>query len=221
MRRRRLARLGRRRRPGPPPTERSPKASARALAERRGSATHLVLVSSAMVYGAWANNPVPITEEAVLRPDVEFVYARQLGSVEQLADEWRLAVPGRTVTVLRPAVAMAADGTRGLAAALAAGMGHASARTTHRPSSSTSTISPSAVVLAAEQRLDGVYNVAPDGWVAGERVRALAGAVPRLRAAGSAGRGHRQHALAVPAWPDPARPAQLHPVAVAGGQRSD
>ena len=44
-----------------------------------------------MVYGAWANNPVPITEEAVLRPDVEFVYARQLGSVEQLADEWRLA----------------------------------------------------------------------------------------------------------------------------------
>ena len=38
-----------------------------------------------------------------------------------------------------------------------------------------------AVVLAAEQRLDGVYNVAPDGWVAGERVRALAGAVPRLK----------------------------------------
>ena len=30
-------------------------------------------------------------------------------------------------------------------------------------------------------RLDGVYNVAPDGWVAGERVRALAGAVPRLK----------------------------------------
>jgi len=26
-----------------------------------------------------------------------------------------------------------------------------------------------------------VYNVAPDGWVAGERVRALAGAVPRLK----------------------------------------
>jgi nucleoside-diphosphate-sugar epimerase len=39
----------------------------------------------------------------------------------------------------------------------------------------------SAVLLAAEQRLDGVYNVAPDGWVAGERVRALAGAVPRLK----------------------------------------
>ncbi|MEY2554095.1 MAG: hypothetical protein QOC57_1955, partial [Ilumatobacteraceae bacterium] len=112
-------------------------ADADARARRRQSATegfaaalvdaaearHLVLVSSAMVYGAWANNPVPITEEAALRPDVEFVYARQLGAVEQLADEWRLAAEGRTVAVLRPAVAMAADGTSGLAAALASGMG--------------------------------------------------------------------------------------------------
>ncbi|MGZ4678803.1 MAG: hypothetical protein ACXVIH_01645, partial [Ilumatobacteraceae bacterium] len=39
----------------------------------------------------------------------------------------------------------------------------------------------SAVLVAVEQQLDGVYNVAPDGWVAGERVRALAGAVPRLK----------------------------------------
>lgn len=144
-------------------------------------ATHLVLVSSAMVYGAWANNPVPITEEAVLRPDVEFVYARQLGAVEQLADEWRLARPGRSVTVLRPAVAMAADGTSGLAAALAAGMGQRFGE--EDPPAQFLHIDDlaSAVVLAAEQRLDGVYNVAPDGWVAGERVRALAGAVPRLK----------------------------------------
>src|SRR6185295_9496414 len=91
---------------------------AAALAEAE-HARHIVLVSSAMVYGAWANNPVPITEEAVLRPDVEFVYARQLGSVEQLVDEWRLASAQRTVTVLRPVVGMAANSTVGLAAALA------------------------------------------------------------------------------------------------------
>lgn len=151
-----------------------------ALAEAR-CATHLVLVSSAMVYGAWANNPVPITEEAVLRPDVEFVYARQLGAVEQLADEWRLAAPGRTVTVLRPAVAMAADGTSGLAAALAAGMGQRFGEDDPPAQFLHIDDLASAVVLAAERRLDGVYNVAPDGWVAGERVRALAGAVPRLK----------------------------------------
>jgi nucleoside-diphosphate-sugar epimerase len=151
-----------------------------ALADAR-QANHLVLVSSAMVYGAWANNPVPITEEAVLRPDVEFVYARQLGSVEQLADEWRLAAPGRTATVLRPAVAMAADGTSGVAAALAAGMGQRFGEDDPPAQFLHIDDLASAVLLAAEHRLDGVYNVAPDGWVAGERVRALAGAVPRLK----------------------------------------
>lgn len=145
------------------------------------AATHLVLVSSAMVYGAWANNPVPITEEAVLRPDVEFVYARQLGAVEQLADEWRLAAPKRTVTVLRPAVAMAADDTSGLAAALAAGMGQRFGEEDPAVQFLHIDDLAAAVVLSAEQRLDGVYNVAPDGWIAGERVRALAGAVPRLK----------------------------------------
>ena len=151
-----------------------------ALAEAQ-HARHLVLVSSAMVYGAWANNPVPITEEAVLRPDVEFVYARQLGSVEQLADEWRLAESGRTVTVLRPVVGMAADSTVGLAAALAAGMGQRFGEDDPPAQFLHLDDLASAVVLAAEQRLDGVYNVAPDGWVPGERVRALAGAVPRLK----------------------------------------
>ena len=37
---------------------------------------HVVLVSSAMVYGAWANNPVPLTEDAALRPDVDFKIGR-------------------------------------------------------------------------------------------------------------------------------------------------
>jgi nucleoside-diphosphate-sugar epimerase len=151
-----------------------------ALGEAR-QAQHLVLVSSAMVYGAWANNPVPITEEAVLRPDVEFVYARQLGAVEQLADEWRLADSGRTVTVLRPAVAMAADGTSGLAAAMAAGMGQRFGEDDPPAQFLHIDDLAAAVLLAAERQLDGVYNVAPDGAVAGERVRALAGAVPRLK----------------------------------------
>ncbi|MEY4340051.1 MAG: hypothetical protein RLZ14_1901, partial [Actinomycetota bacterium] len=144
-------------------------------------ATHVVLVSSAMVYGAWANNPVPLTEDAALRPDVEFTYARQLGAAEQLVDDWRRAQPGRSVTVLRPAVAMAADGTSGLAAALAAGMGQRVGEDDPPAQFLHLDDLASAVVLAAERRLDGVYNVAPDGWVEGERVRALAGAVPKVK----------------------------------------
>jgi nucleoside-diphosphate-sugar epimerase len=142
---------------------------------------HVVLVSSAMVYGAWANNPVPITEDAAMRPDVEFAYARQLGAVEQMVDEWRLADAQRSVTVLRPVVSMAADGTSGIASALAAGMGQRMGEDDPPAQFLHLDDLASAVVLAAEQRLDGVFNVAPDGWVAGERVRALAGAVPKVK----------------------------------------
>ena len=134
-----------------------------------------------MVYGAWANNPIPLTEDALLRPDVEFPFARQLGAAEQLVDEWRLSVPGRSVTVLRPAVAMAADGTSRLASALAAGMGQRVGEADPPAQFLHLDDLAAAVLLAVEQRLDGVYNVAPDGWIPGERVRALAGAVPRAK----------------------------------------
>lgn len=147
----------------------------------RSGARHVVVVSSAMVYGAWANNPVPLTEDAVLRPDVEFVYARQLGAVEQMADDWRHAAPGRSVTVLRPVVAMASDGTSGLARALAAGMGQRFGEDDPPAQFLHLDDLASAVALAAELRLDGVYNVAPDGSIPAESVRALAGARPRLK----------------------------------------
>jgi nucleoside-diphosphate-sugar epimerase len=144
-------------------------------------AKHLVLVSSAMVYGAWANNPVPLTEESVLRPDVDFAYARQLAAVEQLADSWRRAVPGRTVTVLRPAIPMAANGTSGLARALAAGMGQRFGEEDPPAQFLHLDDLASAVVLSVERSLDGVFNVAPDGFVPAAAVRRLSGAAPRLQ----------------------------------------
>lgn len=144
-------------------------------------ADHLVFVSSAMVYGAWANNPVPLTEDAILRPDVEFVYARQLAAAEAMADRWRRQRPGRTVAVLRPVASMAADGSSHLARSLAAGLGERfgeddpAAQFLHLEDLA------SAVHLAVGKRLDGVFNVAPDGWIAGERVRALSGERPRIK----------------------------------------
>jgi nucleoside-diphosphate-sugar epimerase len=142
---------------------------------------HIVLVSSAMVYGAWANNPVPLTEDATLRPDLDFVFARQLAAVEQMVDDWRTGAPERTATVLRPVVSMAADGTSSLARALAAGMGQRSGEEDPGAQFLHLDDLAAAVAVATEQRLDGVFNVAPDGWVAGERVRALAGSAPRVK----------------------------------------
>lgn len=150
-----------------------------AIADRL-AVPHVVFVSSAMVYGAAANNPVPLTEDAALRPDVEFVFARQLASAEELLEQWRSDRPGRTTSVLRPALALAADGSSRLASALVHGFGRRLAEADPPSQFLHLDDLASAVHAALTQRLDGVYNVAPDGWVPGERVRALSGERPRL-----------------------------------------
>jgi len=158
-----------------------------AIADRAG-ATHVVFVSSALVYGAAANNPVPLIEDATLRPDVEFVFARQLASAEELVEQWRLAREGRTTCILRPAVTLAAGGGSTLASALVYGLGRRLAEADPPSQFLHLDDLASAVVLGVGvgaglgggARLDGVFNVAPDGWVPGERVRALSGERPRL-----------------------------------------
>lgn len=142
---------------------------------------HIVLLSSAMVYGAWPNNPVPLTEDVAVRPDFGFAFARQLATVEQMVDDWGDDDERRTTCVLRPVPAMAADGTSSLVRALAAGMGgrlgedDVPAQFLHLDDLA------AAVVLAVDKRLSGIYNVAPDGHVPGSRVRSLWGLAPRLR----------------------------------------
>src|SRR6185369_3212159 len=67
---------------------------------------HLVVLSSAAVYGAWPNNPVPLTEDAPMRPNPGFAFAVQKAELERLAVEWVDEHPGATLTVLRPAIPM-------------------------------------------------------------------------------------------------------------------
>jgi nucleoside-diphosphate-sugar epimerase len=150
-----------------------------AIADRLG-VEHVVFVSSAMVYGAAANNPVPLTEEATVRPDVEFVFARQLASAEELVEQWRTARSGRATCVLRPAVALSGGGGSRLATALVYGFGRRLAEADPPSQFLHLDDLAAAVAVGIERRLDGVFNVAPDGWVPGERIRALSGERPRL-----------------------------------------
>lgn len=64
---------------------------------------HLVVVTSAMVYGARPDNPVPLPEDSALRSaDTEGMVA-DLVEVEQLLELARQVHPGVTVTAVRPA----------------------------------------------------------------------------------------------------------------------
>ena len=56
---------------------------------------HLVLLSSATAYGAWANNPLPLTEDAPLRPNPGVAIAAEKAEVERAAADWRDDHPGR------------------------------------------------------------------------------------------------------------------------------
>lgn len=144
---------------------------------------HVVLLSSAAVYGAWANNPLPLTEDATLRPGPDLAFAVQRAEVERRLAEWRHDHPSTTATVLRPAPVVGPDvGDVGwLARAL-----HEARRVADLEGDPPAQFLhiddlASAVVLAVTARLDGARNVAPDGWLRGAEYTALDAGTPKVR----------------------------------------
>jgi nucleoside-diphosphate-sugar epimerase len=68
-----------------------------------GRVGRVVLLTSAMVYGARPDNPVPLPEDAPLAADADSSVAGDLLEIEQLARRSPRANPGLAVSVVRPA----------------------------------------------------------------------------------------------------------------------
>lgn len=134
----------------------------------------VVYRSSASVYGAWADNGLPLTEDVPLRPNPGFAFAIEHAEAERLVAEWRDDHPAVKVAVLRP-VPVVAPGRESW-----------ESNTLGRPSSlrRSESLPPvqylhvddaaAAFAHAVTSRLEGTFNLAPDGFVAGETARALA-----------------------------------------------
>lgn len=141
----------------------------------------MVVLSSAMVYGAHADNPVPLTEDDELRPNPEFSFAVAKAGVEELAGVWRAGDPGRRLAILRPTTALAErDVTwvaRGLRAAAVVDVGDLDPPQQYLHLDDLA----AAVLVVAMNDADGVFNAAPDGWIDGEVCRELSGRLPRVR----------------------------------------
>ncbi len=135
----------------------------------------VVRVSSATVYGAWANNPVPLTEDAPLRPNPRFAPAVVAAEVERLLFDWHDQHADGTVTVLRAAPIMgAASGTDHLSARLVAGRPALRIRGANPPVQVAHVDDvAAAVALAVGRPLPGAYNLACDGWLAPDAALAL------------------------------------------------
>ena len=73
-----------------------------------GRIGRVVLVTSAMVYGARPDNQVPLSEQAPLAADADNSVAGDLLEVEHLARRSPRANPGMAVTVVRPAALVGA-----------------------------------------------------------------------------------------------------------------
>ncbi|HEY7146709.1 MAG TPA: NAD-dependent epimerase/dehydratase family protein, partial [Streptosporangiaceae bacterium] len=68
----------------------------------------VVLLTSAMVYGARPDNPVPLAESAALRAEADGSVAGDLVEIEQLALRSPRTNPGMEITVVRPAALVGA-----------------------------------------------------------------------------------------------------------------
>lgn len=135
---------------------------------------HVALLSSALAYGAYPENPVPITEGRSLNPVPELSHAVIKAGLEERAREWQTRTGG-AVAVLRPTATLSEGDSSWIGAALRAA-------TTVRSDQVDPPVQflhhddlAAAVALVAEERLDGAFNVAPDGWIGAEAFRALRG----------------------------------------------
>ncbi len=133
----------------------------------------IVRVSSAAVYGAWADNAVPLTEDAPLRPNRAFSPAVQAAEVERLLAEWRDNHPGVVVTVLRTAPVLG-PGAERLPSRLLLGRPRLRVRAATPPVQAAHVddlVTAIAHVALADH--PGTFNVASDGWIDHDDAEAL------------------------------------------------
>jgi UDP-glucose 4-epimerase len=133
----------------------------------------VVRVSSTAVYGAWPNNPVPLTEDAPLRPNPGFSPAVQAAEVERLLLEWRDEHPGVVVTTLRTAPVLG-PGAERLPSRLLLGRPTLRVRGAAPPVQATHVEDlVRALTLVVLHDHPGTFNVASDGWLDPDDAQAL------------------------------------------------
>jgi UDP-glucose 4-epimerase len=136
----------------------------------------IVRLSTTAAYGAWGTNPLPLTEDAPLRPNPGFNAAVHAAEVERLLAEWQHDHPAVTITTLRAAPILGA-GAHHLWARLLTSPSRARVRGAAPPFQVVHVDDVvRALALVVREDHPGVLNVAADGWLSTEDLNAL---VPR------------------------------------------
>ncbi len=140
-----------------------------------GGVGRVVLVTSAMVYGASPDNPVPMPEDAPLGADADGSVVGDLLEIEHLARRSARTHPGLEVTVVRPAAVVGAGVdtlvTRHFEAPRLLAVKGCAARWQFCHVDDL----VSALELAAGGRVTGEFAVGCDGWLEQEQLEELSG----------------------------------------------
>ncbi len=145
-------------------------------AAERAGVRKLVILSSATVYGAHPDNPVPLTEESPLRANRDFPYAWQKLEVERVAESFAREHPEVVVTVLRPAIVFGPGVQNFISRSLLEAPRVFTVRGYNPPMQFLHEEDAArAIHLAIRKDLPGAYNVAPDGWLQAREVLELVG----------------------------------------------
>jgi UDP-glucose 4-epimerase len=64
----------------------------------------LLVASSTTAYGAWPDNPVPLTEDSPVRGMPDYEYARDKTEIDRMCQLWAATHPDRVMTIVRPCI---------------------------------------------------------------------------------------------------------------------
>jgi nucleoside-diphosphate-sugar epimerase len=165
--------------------------------------SRVVLVTSAMVYGAAADNPVPLAEDGPLRADPDLTLVGDWVEMERLAMATARAYPSVSVVVVRPASLVGPD-----AAGMLPRLFEAPRLLAIRDSETHWQFCHvddliEAVVCAATGTVTGPLTVGCEGWLTQADVERISGlrslVVPAAMAFATAERLHRIGVLPAPA----------------------
>jgi nucleoside-diphosphate-sugar epimerase len=165
--------------------------------------SRVVLVTSAMVYGASPDNAVPLSEDAALRADPDLTLVGDGVEMERLAAATARAYPSLAVVVVRPASLVGPDAD-GMLARLFEAPRLLAIRDneTHWQFCHVDDL-VEAVAWAATGRVTGAVTVGCDGWLHQADVERISGlrslVVPAAMAFATAERVHRIGVLPAPA----------------------
>jgi UDP-glucose 4-epimerase len=141
----------------------------------RAGVEKIVYPSSATVYGAHADNPIPLTEQSPLRANLDFSYPAQKLEVEYVLREFHDEFPDTIVTTFRPAIVFGPNvdsaWSRVLEMPLLIGVKGCSppVQFVHEDDV------VAALLWAITNDLHGAYNLAPSDWMDSDAVLELLG----------------------------------------------